>query len=39
MGKPVDLWLELTRTVVELIRDLQAEGERRSPAEIADAAL
>jgi hypothetical protein len=24
---------------VELIRDLQAEGERRSPAAIADAAL
>jgi|KBSMisStaDraftv2_1062788.scaffolds.fasta_scaffold4192266_2 hypothetical protein len=39
MGKPIDLWHELTRTVVELIRDLQAEGERRSPAAIADAAL
>lgn len=39
MENPGDLWRELTRTVVELMRDLEAEGEMRSPAQIADAAL
>jgi hypothetical protein len=39
MGKPIDIWHDLTMAVVELIRDLQAEGETRSAAEIADAAL
>ena len=39
MAKPTDVWRELTRTVVELMRDLRAERETRAPEEIADAAL
>lgn len=39
MAKPTDVWRELTRTVVELLRDLKAEGEPRSSAAIVDAAL
>lgn len=39
MVKPTDVWRELTKTVVELMHDLNAEGETRSPEEIADAAL
>lgn len=39
VAKATDVWLELTKTVVELLRDLKAEGEKRSPAEVADAAI
>ena len=39
MGEPSDLWRDLTRTVFELIRDLKAENDQSTPAEIADAAL
>lgn len=39
MAKTIDVWLELTKAVVELLRDLKSEGEKRSPAEVADAAI
>ena len=39
VAKATDVWLELTKTVVELLRDLKSEGEKRSPAEVADAAI
>ena len=39
MAKPIDLWHDLTITVVELLRDLKAEGQTQTPAEIAAAAL